>query len=240
MAVGLGIYATCALEVRCAIVVMLLLTPVGCAHMSDPCTNKLLNRVPSPDDTLFLATYHRECRSVVLTVATVEKPAGLLRDKGEVVCYLMSWGDRYAVEAVWKSQDAIAVSTTDRVEKADVRDSKESCEGIKVSYSLQFRNEQQRTDDEAVLSRMRGVLSDVQPCIDAYYKSANSPDGPVSRMNELINRGEHRSAVQNVLSYAADAECPLSSGSYEALKDLSSTFDLKPGYLGRVAPLVRR
>jgi hypothetical protein len=31
---------------------------------------------------------NRECRSVVLTVATVEKPAGLLREKGEVVCYL--------------------------------------------------------------------------------------------------------------------------------------------------------
>src|SRR5438045_3134023 len=46
----------------------------GSAHLSDPCINKLLSQTPSPDGKLILATYHRECRWTVLTVANVEKP----------------------------------------------------------------------------------------------------------------------------------------------------------------------
>ena len=132
----------------------------------------------------------------------------------------MSWRDKYAVEATWQGTNAITISTTDRVEKADVQDSTESCEGITVSYSVQFRNEQQRTEDAAVLSRMRKVLSDVQPCIDGYYKSANSPDGPVVHMNQLIQKGEHRSAVQDMLSYTGDAACPLSAATYDSFSQL--------------------
>jgi hypothetical protein len=221
-------------------IALTLLTSVGCAHMSDPCTDTLLNRVASPDGALFLSTYHRACRHAILTDARVEKPALRLGGSEEVVCYLLSWGDKYAIDAEWKSNDAISVSTTDRVEKVDVGDLKESCEGIKVSYIMRFRNDQQRTDDEAVLSRMRGVLSDLRPCIDAYYKSANSPDSPVSYMSALIDRGEHRSALQNVLAYTSSTACPLSAENYDALSAMSSTFDLKPAYLDSVASLVKR
>lgn len=212
---------------------MMLLTSIGCAHMSDPCTNYPLKRVNSPDGTLVLATYHRECRSIVLTMATVEK-------EGEVVCDLMSWGDQYAIEAEWNGNDAIAVRATDRVEKADVQGSNEACEGIKVSYSFQFRNEQQRTEDAAVIARMKGLLSELEPCIDRHYDSAGSPDSPARRMSGLIDRGEHRSAFQNLLSYINAAGCPLPPESYAALSELSSTFDLKPKYLEGVASLVRR
>ena len=138
------------LQLRLSLIILSLLSTVGCAHMSDPCNNKPLNRFPSPDRTLFLATYHRECASKVYTMATLEKPKGILQSKGEVVCYLMNWGDRYTIEAAWKSKDTIFISSPDRLEQFDFQDSKESCAGITVKYNVQFRSERQTSDDQEV------------------------------------------------------------------------------------------
>jgi hypothetical protein len=187
-----------------------------------------------------LATYHRECPSKVYTVATVEKPAVFLRSSGEVVCYLMSWGDRHPVEAVWKTGDTIFISTTDRLEKLDFHGSKESCSGIKVNYDVRFRNERQQTDDPEVIAKIRNVLSEVAPCVKNFYRDANSADDPVDYMNELVNRGEHRSTVELILGYTSDAACPISPETYDSLKELSETFELKTRYLEGVTPLIRR
>ena len=100
----------------------------GCAHWSDPCNNKLLKHIPSPDGNLVLSTYHRECPSKVYTTAALEKPGGFFQSKGEVVCYLMSWGDRHPVEAEWKDANNIFISTADRLQKFDFA-------GIKVELS---------------------------------------------------------------------------------------------------------
>src|SRR3989442_1369065 len=110
----------------------------GCAHWSDPCANKLLKRIPSPDGNIILATYHRECASKVYTMATLEEPGGFLQSRGEIRCYIMAWGGRHPVQTVWKDRNNIAISTPDRLEESDFRDSKESCGGIKISYSVQF------------------------------------------------------------------------------------------------------
>jgi hypothetical protein len=223
------------LRVRVVIAAALLFPPVACAHMSDPCNDKLLNRTASPDGSLILVTYHRECRSAVYTVARVEKPAVGMRSTGEVVCYLMSWGDRHPIEATWKGGDTIQISTTDKLEQFDVRDSKDSCEsGVKVIYSVQFRNERQQTDDPEIISKIRNVLADVGPCVQRFYGPGN---GPVDYMNERLNKGEHRSAVELIMAYASDAACPITPETYDALKELSETFDLKPGYLERVTRL---
>lgn len=210
--------------------------------MSDPCDNKLLKRIPSPDGRLVLATYHRECRSKVYTMATLEKPGAFLGSEGEVICYVMQWGDRHPVEAVWKGANTIFISTTDRLERFDFYDSKESCADIKVTYGVQFRNEQQTTDDPAVIAKIRQVLSEIGPCIHKYYNDANdtNTDGPVAYMNELIDKGEHRSTVELLLGYTSSASCAISPGTYESLKELSETFDLKPGYLESVKPLIKR
>lgn len=215
--------------------VFLLLT-FGCAHMSDPCDNKLLKRIASPDGNLVLVTYHRECSSKVYTMAALEKPGGFLQTKGEVVCYIMSWGDRHPIEAEWKGKNNIFLSTPDRLQKFDFEGSKESCGDIKINYKVQFRNEQQKTDNADVVSKIRKALSDIEPCITSYYKSDN-----VARdVSKMINNGEHRSAVENILGHAYSAGCPISSVTYGTLKELSDTFDLKPQYLERVTPLLKR
>jgi hypothetical protein len=152
----------------------------------------------------------------------------------------MSWGDRHPVEASWKSGDAIFISTTDRLQKFDFQGSNESCAGIKVNYGVQFRNERQQTDDPEVVSKIRKVLSEVGPCINGFYKAANPANDPVGYMNELADRGEQRSAVESILGYTSDAACPLSPATYDTLGELSETFDLKPGYLESVTPLIRR
>jgi hypothetical protein len=211
----------------------------GSAHLSDPCVNNLLSETPSPDGKLILATYHRECRWKVLTVANVEKPGTPLGSRGEVVCYLTSWGDRHPIEAVWKNRNRITISTTDRLERLDFHGSKESCGNIKISYSVQFRNERQDTSDPTVISKIRSVLAETEPCITNYYKSANTANDPVKYMSELIDKGEHRSTVELILGYTDSASCPISPATYDSLKELSDTFDLKPHYLERVVPLVR-
>ena len=210
----------------------------GSARLSDPCVNKLLSQTPSPDGKLILATYHRECRWTVLTAVSVEKPRTPSGSRGEVVCYLASWGGRHPIEAVWKNRRRIAISTTDRLERVDFGDSKNSCGNIKIRYSVQFRNERQDTSDPAVISKIRSVLAEIEPCITNYY--ANSADGPVKYMNGLIDKGEHRSTVELILGYTYSASCPISPATYNSLKELSDTFDLKPGYLESVVPLVRQ
>jgi hypothetical protein len=205
--------------------------------MSDLCDNKLLKRLSSPDGKLILATYHRECSSKIYTTAAIEKPSGFLQTKGEVVCYLISWGDRHSVEAEWKAENNIFISTTDRLEKFDFEGSKESCGNIKISYDVQFRNEQQKTDNSAVIAKMKKALSDIEPCITKYYKSANPNNDVAGDVNKMINNGEHRSAVENILGYAYSARCSISPVTYENFKELSDTFDLKPQYLERVAAL---
>lgn len=218
----------------------LLLPAFGCVHMTDPCEDWLLKRVPSPGGNLVLATYHRECPSKVYTTAAVEKPAGFLRSRGEVVCHLMAWGDRHPVEAVWEDGNTVSISTTDRLEKSDFRDPQVSCAGIKVNYGVRFREERQEADDPEVVNRIRGVLSEVGPCINAYYKAGHPHNDPAGDMNKLIDKGEHRSTVELLLGYTSDAACPLSPATYESLRELSENFDLKPGYLERVKRLVRR
>jgi hypothetical protein len=208
----------------------------GCAHMMDPCSDKLLKRIPSPDGTWVLSLYHRECPSLVLTDADIEKPPGFLQRRGEVICYVMSWNGRHPVEAEWKDAHNIFISTSDRLEKFDFHDPKETCVGIKISYGVQFRNEQQTTDSPEVIGKIKKVLSDLGPCITHYY-SSNDPVGYIDR---AINNGEHRSAVELILDYAYSASCPIAPETYATLKELSETFDLKPGHLKRVEPLVKR
>jgi hypothetical protein len=217
----------------------LLLVSVGCAHMTDPCDDKPLARVPSPDGTLVLTTYHRECRSNFMTVAAVEKPAGQFVSSGDVVCHVMAWRDRHPIDAEWKGNNSISLRTTDRLEQADVQYSKDSCAGISVTYSLQFRDERQAAADAEVLGRLKQVVADLGPCIQDYYKG-NPADGPVAYMHTLITRGEHRSALESLLGYAAHAGCPLSASTYDALNGLSQAFDLKPGHLAGVASQVKR
>lgn len=212
----------------------------GCAHMSDPCGNKLLKRTTSPNGTLVLATYHRECSSKVYTTAVIEKPGGFFQSRGEVVCYVMSWGDRHSIEAQWKDDNNISISTPDRLEKFDFEDSKESCDNIKISYSVQFRNELQTSDNPDIISKLKKTLSEVEPCITSFYKSANPNNDPAGDVNKMIDNGEHRSAVENMLGYIADAKCPISPTTFGALKELSETFDLKPQYLERVVHLLKR
>lgn len=171
----------------------------------------------------------------MLTVAAVEKPARASGTPGEVVCYLMSWTDRHPLEAVWRGSDAIAIATTDRLEQSDVHDSKCACAGIRVSSSVQFRNEQQTTNDPEVLSRLRKALADLEPCINSFYKSAGASNDPVGHMTQVIENGEQRSALELLLGYATDAGCPLAPATYDSRKTLSAVFDLKDGYLARIA-----
>jgi hypothetical protein len=128
------------------IAIALILFTFGCAHTSDPCDNKLLKQIPSPDGNLILATYHRECPSKFYTVAAIEKPRKFLQTRGEAVCQAASWGGQHSIEAGWKDVDNIFISTTDRLEKIDFITSKDLCGGrknlIKISYNVQFRNEQ--------------------------------------------------------------------------------------------------
>jgi len=126
------------------------------------------------------------------------------------------------------------------LEKMDFYDSKESCAGIKISYHVQFRNEEQTTEDPEAIAKLRKALSEVAPCINKFYQAAYAGNDPAGEVSKLIEKGEHRSALENLLGYTHDASCPITPETYQSLKELSETFDLKPGYLERVKPLVNQ
>lgn len=223
-----------------AITLSLLLTGIACAHFFDPCKNRLLKRTPSPNGSLMLATYYRECPSRTITMATVEKPSNVPGLRGDVACYVMSWGGRYPIDAAWQANDRIAISTTERLEKADFQGSQESCSGISISYDVQFRNERQQAETPETLALLKTALSDVGACINSYYKAANPTNDPTALLATLIDRGEHRSALEMMMGYTRDAHCPLSAATHDAFAKLSASFDLKPGYLDELNPLVKR
>ena len=218
----------------------LMLPPFNCAHLADPCSNRLMQRIPSPDGALVLSIYDRQCPHNVLTAASIEQPARFPEENGEVVCYLISWTGKHPIEAEWKDGQNISISTKDRLERIDFAYPKESCKGIKISYHVQFRNEQQTSDSPEVVAKIRKVLAEIEPCITPYYKQAYSTNDPVGEVNKWIDRGQHRSAVEYVMGYAYSASCPISQATYQTMKELSDTFDLKPGYLERVEPLVKK
>jgi hypothetical protein len=218
-----------------AIAASLLLFASGCAHLGDPCDDRLVSRTPSPDGSSVIAVYHRECPSKTYTMAHLEKPPGLFGTGGRRECRLMFWGGRHPVEATWKDKNNIFIATTDRLEKFDFQDSSESCGFIKISYGVQFRNERQRTDDPAVVSKIKKALSGVSQCVNDHYRAANPTNDPARYVDELIDKGEHRSAVENILGYASSAGCRVPPETYALLKELSEEFDLKPEFLESVS-----
>ena len=72
------------------------------------------------------------------------------------------------------------------------------------------------------------------------YKTVYTTNDPVGKVGELIDRHEHRSAAELLFGYTEDARCPLSPATYQLFKELSETFDLKPGYLEGIKPLVNQ
>jgi hypothetical protein len=222
------------------LVLTLVLQLSGCAHLYNSCDDKLLKRVPSPDGKLVLSTYYHNCRHAVYTTAALEKPPGFLESRGEIDCYLMSWFGRYSVDASWTSGNAILISTKDRLEIADFNEPKTSCGGVKITYKVQFRTEVQSTNDPQALAKLKNVLADVGSCIDAFYKAAYPTNDPVGEVNKLIDRGEHRSALELLLGYTSDASCAISPATYNSFKELSEIFDLKPGYLKGISNLVKQ
>ncbi len=208
--------------------------------MSDPCKNKLLKRIPSPDGTQVLSIYDRQCPQTVITMVTLERPPAFLEKSGENLCYVTQWSGSHPVAATWKDANKILISTTDRLQKSDFYESKETCNGIKIEYTIQFRNETQKTDDPEVIAKIRKALADIEPCITKYYQAAYAKNDPAGEVRKMIDSEQHRSAVENIMGYAYSASCPITPETYQTFKELSETFDLKPGYLERVAPLVKQ
>jgi hypothetical protein len=214
---------------------------LGCAHWSDPCNNKTIKKITSPDGNLELVTYYRECSSKTYTAARIEKPADFLRKDGEVFCYLNAWGDRHPIVATWVDGNNVLIKTSDALEAIDLSSPvPESCGNIKIKYEYPMRNETQTADDDATVQMIREALSDLGPCIDRFYQAANPNNNPSGEINRMIANGEHRSAVEWILGQGRDAKCPIKPATFEKLTRLSAIFDLKPGYLEGVKDLVIR
>ena len=160
--------------------------------------------------------------------------------RGENVCYIANWGGKHPVEVGWKDEKNILISTTDRLERIDSIDTKEVCNGINVNYNVQFRNEQQKSNDQQTVAKIKKILAENGKCIDDFYKSFSKNNDSVEYTSKLIDRGEHRSAVELILDYTRDASCPISPETYNTLKELSDTFDLKPEHLEGVRSLVKQ
>jgi hypothetical protein len=220
---------------------LLILLTLGCAHMSDPCKDVLLERILSPDGTTTIALYHRECASKTYTDARLEKPPPFYKTEGEVVCYLVSWGDRHPIEARWIDQNNIFIKTPDKLEEIDrLGEEHESCGQISIEYDFQRRNQKQVIDDEGVLTDLSKMIGEFGPCINEYYKAANPQNFPSRDLNMLIANDEHRSAAETLLGFIDAANCPISVMTYQELKSVSDAYDLKPHYLERLSGQVQR
>jgi hypothetical protein len=134
---GLAISGLLVMKSQLSLIFILitLLLRNSCGHLRDPCDDKLLNRVPSPNGKLVLSTYHRECSYAVLTTAAVEQPPGFWGSRGEVVCYLVSWSGRHSIDAAWQSADSIFISTIDRLESLSLETQKNRARGLRSTIA---------------------------------------------------------------------------------------------------------
>src|SRR5687768_2365571 len=66
------------------------------------CKDTFIRRVESPDGTLAVYLYHRDCTSATYTYAELRTRPTSTLPEGDEVCQLVTLRGRLKIEAVWK------------------------------------------------------------------------------------------------------------------------------------------
>lgn len=191
------------------------------------CDDTALARIPSPDGSLEIATFHRTCSldTSRMTYATVEKKSGFLRSKGEQHCYLMTWTKYHPIEAVWLDPTHIKIGTSDELGENDVISRYDDCQDIKVTYEVKSK------PPAPISSKSPQIAADLATILAATESCMRKWDS--SLVDQMVYRplsaGNQRDALSFIFVYVWNGHCSLSRNTFELMKQTAIALQLEPG-----------
>ena len=202
----------------------------GTTHAGPPdCSDTFIRRVESPDGTLAVFLYHRDCRSANYTYAELNR-----LPEGVEVCQLVTLRGRVKIEAVWKSPQHIHISSPDLLAwDLGVSSKQDSCDDIKISFDL---NIEKAPPEESADPRVEAAI---RKAIELSTRCFAQRDPYNIRMfYGDLDGGEHRTAVSLVLMHLYDHKCPVSREAYALLKMAATALEVDREEWEKVRPQV--
>ncbi|HWT00167.1 MAG TPA: WG repeat-containing protein [Pyrinomonadaceae bacterium] len=202
---------------------------------SAQCRNTPVKRVPSPDGSLAVELYHRECTSITYTAAMMRTPPTTLLPDGDEVCHLVTLRGRLKIEAAWKDAKHVLISSPDLLEwDLGVSSQQDSCNDIKISYDLNVEEAPpEESPDPKVEAAIRKAVELAAPCL----MDRHHPDHPEVFYGEL-DGGNHRSALGLLLANLYLYRCPVSREAYSLMELAATELKIERGELEQLRPQV--
>lgn len=223
-----------ALILGLALAAGVLFTEASAAHPQ--CRDTFIKRVASPDGKLAVYLYYRDCTSANYTWAQVRtQPTATFAD-GDEVCHLVTLRGRLkTIEAVWKDDKHIHISSPDRLAwDLGISSQHESCNDIKVSYDLNVEPAPPEvSDDPRVEAAIRKAIELSGPCL-----TEREGPGSLDLYYCRLDGCEHSSAVSLLLMHLYDSRCPVSKEAYALLKFAGRALEVEREELEQVRPQV--
>lgn len=198
------------------------------------CRNTLIRRVKSPDGTLVVYLYHRDCTSVVYTSAELRTQPTSTLPEGDEVCQLVTLRGRLQIEAVWKDPKHIFISSPDKLSwDFGVSSKQDSCNDIKVSFDLNIEEAPpEKSSDPRVEAAIRKALELSTPCF------AQRDPHNIQMFHSDLDNGEHATAVSLILIHLYDNSCPVSREVYSLLKMAGTALKMDKEEWEVIRPLI--
>lgn len=210
---------------------LMLIASLGCAHIGDPCDNKLVERIPSPDGSLVVSVYSRQCPSKLYTYVAVERPPKFMRSAGENYCHLVHWGGKHPVRAIWNSTRDLSISTPELSDLDMGGTPKDRCGDITVSYTIPGypRPSAPRASDRPPPENIRLILDEAAPCINNFARKGDNSRDIVDRIRQMSDSGvgQQKLRLTLLIRFKKAAGCELSEEAESELKRLARMFDLE-------------
>jgi hypothetical protein len=225
-----------------AIRMLALLLAVGGAGVSASarqshagCHDTIIKRVASPDGSLVVQLYYRDCTSVSYTVAMMRTRPSLLLPEGDEVCHLVTLRGRLKIEAVWRDAKHVHISSPDRLSwDLGISSRQDACNDIKVSYDLNVEEAPpEELSDPKLAAALREAVDLAAPCL----ADRHHPEHPQYFYRE-IEAGGHREALGLLLWNLYQYRCPVSRRAYSLMKRASAALKIERGELEQLRPQV--
>jgi len=218
------------------------------------CKDTLLKKVPSPDGKLVIAIYNRSCSrgSGLYTYAEVENPVAWSWPNHAEVCSLVTLSSGYhQLDAVWKDDKHIEVSSTDELESlggSDLADGlsissiHRTCNDIAVKYNFRFRPFASRPAQTVQpIFDLRTAL-DISRILDRTEGCITEKFGPehAKYLRAEFNADRHRHALGLLCTDLRARKCAISNDTYALFEQVAPKMNIELSCLKNLKPLVQQ
>jgi hypothetical protein len=199
------------------------------------CHNAAIKRVASPDGSLVVHLYYRDCTSISYTAAMMRTRPSLFLPDGDHVCYLVTLRGRLKIEAVWLDAKHVLISSPDRLSwDLGISSQQDACNDVKISYDLNVEEAPpEELSDPMLVAELREAVDLAAPCL----ADRHHPQHPEYFYRE-IEAGGHREALSLLLTNLYDYRCPVSRRAYSLMSRGVAALKIEREWLEQLRPRV--